>query len=243
MTSADNPTNPTLIPTWIKSWEAFIKAHERIILIGAASLLLWHLGTKGIETYKSNKDLAAQAQINQQIAAVHADNQQTQAQLAQMQTAFNTTVATLNAKIAQKQQVTQQQQKIDSQLPLPDLSNRWASLLSLSPGSINPQSNGTISVTTDAAHVTVNELEKVPQLTEQVADTQVELKKCTDLSAQKDVTITGVKTELAGEVKGRTADAQVAKDNERKSFWKGTKFGAVLTAAGIVALKVLIVLK
>lgn len=239
-TSTDNPMIPPQIPNWIKSWEAFIKAHERIILIGVASLLLWHLGSNGIAAWKSNKDLAAQAQINQQIAVTDATNKQTLAQLAQMQTQFDATIATLNAKIAQKQLATEQQQKIDAQLPLPDLSSRWENLLALSQGSITPQSNGTISVTTDAAHSTVSELEKIPLLTEQVADTQTELKSCQSVSAQKDVTLAGVQKELELTQKGRAEDAKVAKDNERKSFWKGTKFGSALTAVGILTLKVLI---
>lgn len=225
------------------AWEAFIKAHERIILIGIASLLIWHFGDRAIETYKSNKDIAAQTQVNQQIAVDHATNVQAQAQLAQMQTNFENTVAALTAKIAQKQQVTQQQQKIDAQLPLPDLSDRWESLLSLSQGSIAPQPNGTIIVTTDAAHLTVNELEKVPQLTEQVADTQTELKSCTTLSAQKDATLAGVNKELLDEVKGRAADAKVASDEKKKSFWKGTKFGAALTAVAIIAMKIAVIAK
>lgn len=229
-------TNPSIIPAWITSWEAFIKAHERLLLIGAASFVLWHYGDV-IRSYFDNKHLAEQSQTNQQIANQQIVNQQLQQQLAQMQITFDETVKSLNAQIDAKKQAVIIQQKIDAALPLPELSSRWESLISAPEGSITPQANGTLAVSTDAAHTTVSELEKIPQLTEQVIDTNTELKACTDLSAEKDKTITGVKDELALEKKGRADDAKVAKDNQRKSFWKGFKWGAVVGfVGGVVAL-------
>src|SRR5271169_6319417 len=153
------PANPTIIPAWITSWEAFIKAHERLILIGAAALLLWHLGDKALGAYEAAHK-SQQSADNQQIAQLHQDNVTLAQTLVQMQTTYNAQIADLNAKIVAKQKATIIQQKADAILPLPDLSARWESLLVLSPGSITPQANGTVAVTTDAAHITVNELEK-----------------------------------------------------------------------------------
>jgi hypothetical protein len=228
-----------VIPAWIHSWGAFVKHHEKLILIGAASLVLWHFGDKITEWF-DNKHSAEQAQINLQIAQQETRNQLLQQELSKMQQSFNETILSLNAKIDAKKQAVIVQQKIDAQLPLPELSTRWESLLTLAPGNVTPQTNGTIAVSTDAAHATVNELEKVPQLTEQVEDTQAELKACTDLSAKKDESISGLKIQVQNEKDGRAADAKVAKDDRRKSFWKGTKFGSILTGAAAVAIKVAI---
>src|SRR5579859_6439636 len=222
----DTPQNTTILPTWITSWAAFIKAHERLIFIVAASLVVWHF-SNNITHWFDNRHIAEQAQVDKQIAQQENQNLLIQKQLTQMQANFDETVKSLNAKIDAKKQAVIVQQKVDALLPLPELSTRWENLLSLQPESIIPQTNGTIAVTTDAAHTTVNELEKIPQLTEQVADTQTELKACTTLSAKKDDDITGLTAQVKEEKKGRAADAKVAADKQRHSFWKGFKFGAV----------------
>lgn len=220
------PTTPSIIPAWIVSWEAFIKAHERLILTGAASLVLWHFGNK-IENIFVQKHLAEQSVLNQQITQQEAQNKNLQTQLAQMQLTFDETVKSLNAKIDAKKQAVIIQQQADAKMPPVELSARWAELIAAPVGSITPDSGGSIKVSVDASHTTVNELEKVPLLTEQTIDLQTELKSCTDLSAKKDETITGVKTELETEKKARVEDAKVAKDNQRKSFWRGFKLGAI----------------
>lgn len=236
------PANPTVNSSKLTWWIAFIQAHEKLILVGAASLLLWHFGDKVVSAYEAAHK-SQQSADNQQIAQLHQDNVTLAQTLAQMQANYTSQIANLNAKIAAKQNATVIQQKTDAALPLPDLSARWESLLVLSPGSITPQPNGTVAVTTDAAHSTVNELEKVPQLMEQVLDTQTELKSCTDLSAQKDKTIQGAQAELAAEKKGRADDKAVAKDNQRKSFWKGTKIGAAVATGAIFVLKIALIVK
>ncbi len=242
-TPTTTPSNPTVIPSWITSWEAFIKAHERIILIGISSLLLWHFGDKAFDTWKSTRDTAAQTQINQQINSLHAENQATLAQLTKSEAQLNATIAQLQAKIAAGKQAEQKQEQNDATLPMPELAAHWQTMLVLPEGSITPQTNGTISVSTDAAHTTVEELEKVPQLTEEVIDQANEIKACTDTSAEKDKAIAGVQAELAEQVKGRAADAKVAADKQKHSFWKGFKWGYVAGITTAVLVKVATVVK
>lgn len=238
-TAEQTPQTPIVIPNWVHAWGVFVKHHERIILVGIGALVIWHFGDKAYDGWRLGRDTTAQAQINQQIEAIHAQNQATQAVLAQMQQNFNTTVETLNAAIAKKQQVTIIQQQKDAVMPPVELSQRWETLVSAPEGSIAPTTDGKIAVSIDAAHTTVNELEKVPQLTEQVLDTQTELKSCVQLSAQKDATIEGVKQELTTEKKGREADAKGAADElskaKKKSFWKGFKTGAGVVGGVVVA--------
>jgi hypothetical protein len=236
------PANPTVIPAWITSWGAFIKAHERLLLIGVGALVLWHYGNKIENIFVQNR-LATQSQVNQQLAQQQTENQSLLAQLSQMQTSFNATIANLNAKIAAKQQAVIVQQKIDATLPLPELSAHWESLIASPEGSIVPQPNGTISVSTDVAHSTVSKLEAIPQLTEQVADTQAELKACTDLGVQKDAALVGVKTQLSTEEKARVDDAKVAADKQKHSFWKGFKWGYAAGIGTSILVKIAAVVK
>jgi hypothetical protein len=244
-TGYTNPLTPTLIPKWITALEAFIRAHERIILIGVTSLLIWHFGDKALDTYKSTRDAAAQTAINQQIATDKAATDALTAQLAQLQVNFNTVVAQQNAIIAKSKQTLIVQQKTDAALPLPELSQRWALLVGSPPEQIAPQPNGTIAVSTDAAHNTVTELDKIPALNTQLVATQTELNQCTALSSQKDATLAQTQKELADETTGRATDAKAAKDAQataqKKSFWKGTKVGAAIATVAIVAVKILII--
>lgn len=162
-------------------------------------------------------------------------------QIADMQKNFNESVQALNAKIdAKKQQVIIQQKK-DDVMPPVQLSARWAELIHTTPDEITPTTDGRIGVSVDASHATVNQLERIPQLEEQITDEQTKTKACTELSAKKDDSIAGLKDSLKLEKDGRAADAKVAKDNQRKSFWKGTKFGAILTGVGVVAIKIAVI--
>lgn len=234
--------NPTILPKWVVTWETFVKAHEKIIIVLVMGLLLWHFGDKAYDAYENYRK--EQASITQQqLTQATTDNKTLAQTLAQMQIKYDADILALNAKIAKSKQTVIIQQKTDAALPLPDLSARWQSMLTLPEGSITPQPNGTIAVTSDDAHATVNELDKVGPLTDQNVDLTVELKSCTDLSAQKDKTLAGVQNELALDKKARADDAQTAKDSQRKSFWKGTKWGAGLTAAAAILLKIALIVK
>ncbi len=234
--------NPSILPKWVTTWETFVKAHEKLCVILVTGLILWHFGDKAYDAYENHRKQQATF-TQQQLDQTTANNKTLAQTLAQMQAKYDADIVALNAKIEKSKQTVIIQQKADAALPLPDLSARWQNMLSLPEGSITPQTNGTITVTSDAAHATVSELDKVGPLTDQNVDLTLELKNCTDLSAQKDTNITGVQNELALEKKARTDDKQTAKDAQRKSFWKGTKWGAGLTAVGVVLLKIALIVK
>lgn len=236
------PNSIVVFPSWIHSAEAFWKAHERIIIIGLASLLLWHFGDKGLGMYDKYQ-LGKQSADNQAITQIHNDNVNLQKQIAQMQLDFQVQLEKDKAAIVKKKQAVIVQQKIDAALPLPELSSRWETLLVLAPGSITPQPNGTIAISSDAAHSTVNELEKVPQLVDENVRLAADLQSCTDIVSKKDEAITGKQTEIDAISKARAQDAVVAKDKERHAFWRGFKWGFVTGVATAVALKVAAVVK
>jgi len=201
--------------------------------------VLWHYGDKIYDAY--GKHLSTQqAAINAQIAQVEKQNEQNQITLQQLAATVAAQSKIDDAKIAAAKQTIVVKQQADAALPLPLLSARWETLINLPPGSITPQVNGTVAVTTDAAHSTVNQLESIQPLTDQLAATQDQLKGCTTLSAQKDTTITGLQTDVAEQKKGRAEDAKVAKSNIRHAYWKGFKHGVIVgvvgTAAAVIAI-------
>lgn len=242
----DTPNTPPVFPNWIHASEAFFKAHERFILIVTAASLLFYFGIKvvnEVHTYQDNKHTEAQAATNAQIAIAEAHSKDIQTQLAQMKTDYETKILSLEAQIAKSKQTEVIKQKQDAALPMPELAKSWESTLVLPESSITPESNGNLSVTPDAAHATVNELDKIGPLMEQLVVTGQEFESCKTLSAKKDEAIVAANSGWDLEKKGRVADAKVANDNKRKSFWRGTKVGAAVATVAIIALRVAVIIK
>jgi hypothetical protein len=237
------PVNPTVFPTWIHAWEAFIKAHEKMFLIlGGIAIAAYsvHVVDKGVHGYLNNKHVEAQTQINQQIATSEANNKALETQIAQMQANYQALAQSLSAAIAAQKQVFVAQQKKDDAMPTDQLAGRWQDLIKSAPNSVIPQSNGTLNVSSEAAHTTVDALEQIPELTFENQSLNKELSSCNDLSAQKDKDVQQQKDLVAEEKKGRAADAVVAKDAQRNSFWKGFKIGYIAGVVTAIAVKIFV---
>ena len=233
----DTPPNP-IVPTWIltteaivKHWVTFIKGHEKLIVIIGLGALLFHFGEKGLSAWENHdKRIANIAQ--QKVDTDAAANQTLATELANLKLEIAAKNLQLEAQIAASKQKLVVQQKIDANLPLPELSNRWISLLALPADSITPKPDGTIAITTDAAHTTVNEIEKVGPLTEQLLDTQNELKGCSVLSAKKDDAITGLNKQLTDEQAARKDDQKLAAVKQKRAWMRGFKVGAIVGFIG-----------
>jgi hypothetical protein len=224
---------------FFSKWIKIIETHEKLILAVIIALVLWHYGDKAYDAYGKYL-LSQQSATNTQIAKVEQQNALNAATLQQLTATVAAQAKIDDAKIAAAKQTIVVKQQQDELLPLPLLSARWESLVTLPPGSITPQPNGTVAVTTDAAHLTVNQLESIQPLTDQLTATQDQLKGCTTLSAQKDTTITGLQSDITLEKTGRAEDAKVAKVAITKAHRKGLKQGFALgfgtAVAAIVAI-------
>jgi hypothetical protein len=214
----------------VKHWATFVKAHERLALIVGALLVSYWLGQRVITAWDAHD--ARNATIQQ--AKIDADETQNKAlaqQLEALKTQVAAATATANAAIAQKHTQTVQQQKTDLQLPLPELASRWSDLLLLPPGELTASTTG-ITANDDAAHKTVNELEKIPDLTNQIEQNQVIIQGCNAIVLKQTDTINGLNVTLTDEKKARADDAKVAKDKEHKAWRNGFKWGAVMGFVG-----------
>jgi hypothetical protein len=228
-----------LLPNWVHTVINLVKAHERLIIVGIAALVLLHFGDKGYDALKAYH--ASQAKLSQQELVLKAKaSQDVQQQLAQMQAENAANTARLEAEIANSKQKVIIQQKKDAALPPTELSAKWADQVNTPRANITPQPNGTIAVTVDAAHATVNELDKIPGLNDQLTATQEELKGCVKVSAEKDVAFTAKDAELTADKKARVEDAKVAKDEARHQYWRGFKHGFIVGVAATVAATVAI---
>src|SRR5271170_3299358 len=172
-----------------------------------------------------NAALAAQAQQNaQQIAE---DKAQLQA-LTDKVTTQNQQLVNANTALAT---ALTKQQKTDASLPVPDLVNRWAQLTPGSNFTGAITSGNNVSVTPSNALATVQQLEKVPVLTTQLANETTEKTNDDALIAQQNKNIFDLNTSvttLNGQVVGLNKtivdngnvcaeQIKVVKDDARKS--------------------------
>ena len=217
----------------------WVKSHERHILVLAFGAIVW-AGIGRIDTLIANHDHAnlEQAQIADK---AQADKNATTAALAQQQAAQYLVLAQQEA--ADKALLVQQnatltsalaaRQKTDATLPPNELANRWLTLVPTA-DPITLDDKGGLRVSTSGAVATVQELEKVPVLTQELAnETKIEEGDAALLVARNaqvatlDTQIAGLNTKATLDAKVYTDQIAVVKAEARKSKLKWFAAGFV----------------
>lgn len=208
----------------------FLLDHERLIIIVVVALALW-FGYGKYAQIQLDHDSAllaeakvtadAQAKANQQLAAQVADDKAQLEALSAKLEAQNQQLT--NANVALATALTKQQ-KTDATLPVPDLVNRWSQLAPGTnfTGAIGSGNN--VTVTPSNALATVQQLEKVPVLTQELANETTQKTNDDQLLVAANKSIFDLNNQVAGAVK-LDADHQtqcveqvkVVKDEARKS--------------------------
>lgn len=225
----------------LEKWITFIKAHERLCLVALAGLVLW-FGIGKIDTLIANHDKAnlTQAQIADK---VQADKDATTAAVALQQAAEFQKLAQQEA--ADKALLLQQnatltaalaaRQKTDATLPPTELVARWNALV---PAGATVSPNG-VNVTSNGAVTTVQELEKVPVLTQELAnETKIAGDNAALLAARStqvdtlNTLVNGLNTKATLDAKVCSDQIAVVKADARKSKRKWF-IGGVITGLSI----------
>jgi hypothetical protein len=154
----------------------FLKTHERLILVLVA-LAIIAFGFNKYVNYMVARDTGKVTVDNTALQTQVAANQQLATQVQTLTAQYNTLVATVTAQnrqlasgIQTRTQATTQQQTVDQTLPMSDLANRWATLLKLPSDDFTDTSLGLV-VKDEASYATVSQLELVPELQQNLADT------------------------------------------------------------------------
>jgi len=214
---ATTPTAPTTgsTPGLIRT---FLLDHEKLIIVVIAAIVIF-FGYVKITNIIADHDAAnlkqaqvvAQQQADQNAALAkqaQANAQQIADDKAQLQvltdrlTAQNQQLVNANTALAT---ALTKQQKTDASLPVPDLVNRWAQLTPGSNFTGAITSGNNVSVTPSNALATVQQLEKVPVLTTQLANETTEKTNDDALIAQQNKNIFDLNTSvttLNGQVVG-----------------------------------------
>lgn len=199
-TSPTTGSNPGLIRT-------FLLDHERLIIVAILAVGLW-FGYGKYAQIRLDHDNAVLAQ-----AKVVADAQaQANAQLAAQVAADKASLQTLTDKVtAQNQQLINantalatalsQRQKTDAALPVPALVDRWAQLAPGTNFTGAVTSGNNVQVTPSNALATVQQLEKVPVLTSELANETQQKQNDDQLLGAANKSIFDLNASLTGAVK------------------------------------------
>lgn len=185
----------------------FLLDHERLIIVAVLAVGLWFGYGKyaQIRLDHDNAVLAqakitadAQAKANAQLAQQVADDKASLQALTDKVTAQNAQLVAANTALAT---ALTKQQKTDAALPVPDLVNRWAQLVPGTNFAGAVTSGNNVTVTPSNALQTVQQLEKVPVLTQELAN-ETTLKANDDLLiGQQNKNIFDLNASLTGAVK------------------------------------------
>lgn len=224
------PASPTVIEVQTaavvtKSW---FLLHERLIIVVLCIIATVFLANKWMthaaEVDSAKSVLATQVakQQSDKDAALLAQVQNTQAQYTQLAQQLAATNAQLAASIQTRTVVLQQQTKTDQTAALPEVTQRWKTLIGLQPSDI---SNDATTVTLDAsgARETVIALEQLPVLQINLKDVTTENTNNQQLLAKSQDVVTGLSNQV-------TSLQSTISDNN-------TACNAKLTAANAIARK------
>lgn len=240
----------TTIKTEVTKVEAFLKNHERLLIVLIFALSSVFIGSKFLDLVE-NRDKAAAAQaaqvltqqqnLNQTLAAQVALAQKNNADLIVQLSQQN---AVLQTQQAQRTVVLTQQVATDKTLPLPDLGNRWAQLAKINPSDIAATTQG-ITVTPQGALQTTTTLEELPvaqsnltDVTKQRDNLSTELDSTKTVNSQLVTQVAGLNTQITDEEKTCKAEITSAKATARKGKLKAFLYGAGV-GAGLVGVLVL----
>src|SRR5271167_1159228 len=225
----------------------FLLDHERLIIVVVLAVGLWFGYGKyaQIRLDHDNAVLAqakitadAQAKANAALAQQVSDDKAALQALTDKLSAQNQQLVNANTALAT---ALSRQQKTDAALPVPDLVNRWAQLAPGTnfTGAIGSGNN--VTVTPSNALATVQQLEKVPVLTQQLTNETTEKTNDDQLLSQQNKNIFDLNTSvttLNGQIVGLNKtivdngnvcaeQIKVVKDDARKSKRKWFIIGFV----------------
>ena len=233
-------TEITTATHWIEKWIAFVKAHERLLIVLLVLAFGGHAYSAFLNWDAARKD-AQVAALTQTVA----QDKATEANLAitASQAASDAKVA-LDASRAANVSLTQalqqikgnlaHQQTVDDQSNLPTLAGRMVDLVPNSHISDVTVGNTGLTLDTVISHLTVSQLELVPALQGELKDEtqiaavdQMALTTATAATTACQADSSALKTTVADQDKKFSAEVADAKVREKKAFRKGFKWGAV----------------
>lgn len=227
-----------------------IEKHEKLFLVLIAAAIIWGVTGKVQDVIakhdKANADAAtvvlqAQVEKTNEVLALAQKQAEDYKALAAKVDAQNSALEQANVALATA--LTKQQKINDASTPT-EIIGRWSVLVPEVSGGLSIN-NGTVQVSDKAAHATVNELEKVPTLTSELANeklkeqgTQNLLDAANGRVGTLNTSVDNLKLQLTDAGNKCEADKKVLKDEARKGKrkWFVAGYSLGLATRGIIKL-------
>lgn len=217
--------------------ESWLKQHERIVLVAMLLIFSFFVLDKGlgiVSRYEVHKAQEATAVLAAQKAKNDLDLAQAKSMLADYQSALIAStheIAALTASQARRNQQVTQQQQDDAHMQPSKLAERWQGLVNDT--GIQATSLG-FSLTNSAALATIEKVEQIAPLQQDLADEQAKTKslqetvdKGNDLIAKGKVVVNGLQLQLTDKDKECTASLNAEKSKARVGKLKAFGIGYV----------------
>jgi hypothetical protein len=238
----------------LQLYYSWIKAHERIVLILGAGLLVFHFYSKGLNAWIEHDKRQATTAQQQVIVAQQKSEADERANkvLAGELAALRTQVALQSAQYAkdreQRAEDTKKQQEDDRKMTPSELAIRWADVLKIEHQEITTATlPDHLDVSGEAAHKTMDILEDYPRVVSDNAGLQIELDSEKSLVRKQDETIGGLrqqivddKTTLSAEQESHKKDVKTERDKAKRSWIRGFKIGVITGAVGGEVIRVFV---
>lgn len=227
------------IATESKTW---LQKHEKLVIIALLVVVGYFVVNKGLgiaasyETHKAQQAaLVTQAQAAKNVTTL-SDTKQLLDSYQQQLATFALANQRLTAAITTRDQQLAVQQKADNQLQPSELALRWAALIK----DTGVQSTPTgYVVTPSAALATVQQVEELPPLTQDLADEKAkeanlekDVQNANALVGEGKIAVNGLQTQLVDEDKQCKTEVAELKAKARHGVFKSFGFGY---AAGFVS--------
>ena len=227
----------TPIATQLHPISVYLKAHEKLVLLVIAGLVLW-FGIGKVDTLIQRHD-SANIQQAKVVAQVQQEKNDALAkQIAQDKADYTALSAQVNARDAQLVQLQAtlvtalaKQQATDKISTPTELTQRWNVLVPEAGAAVTPAG---VTLPSEGARATVIELEKAPVLQQQLAAQTEELSNANKLVAAEGTQVTSL-TALVGGLQAKSVDdakvcdarVKVVKAEARKSKLRFFKWGFI----------------
>lgn len=228
--------------------ESWIKAHERflLILLGllVAGFLIWKYldhsaAVADKKSLQADAVLQQQTVINNNLAAQVKSQSDTLTQLVVQVSQEN---AALLQAIQVRSAATAVQVVKDKTLPLPELATRWENLASLQPADITATTSGLV-VSDAGSRMTVQALENLPTLTQNLADTQAivqnkdsQISSMTEFQGTLQTQVKGLNLQITDADKACKAEITSVRASARKGKFKAFLWGLGIGVGGGIAI-------
>jgi hypothetical protein len=233
-----NTTLDTTLHPALTHYIAWIKAHEKLLIIVLGAWLAFHFYGTALNAWeKHDERLATIAQQKVEVDATA--NKQLSQDVADLKQQLSIVTAQAQASQRQRQIDTNAQKQKNNNATPSEVATRIIQILRIQPQEVTASPvDGTLIFTPSAAHADVNALEDGIKAQSDVVDLTNELSACTAVVNKDDLLVAGLNTQLVDEKDSHKKDVDAEKVKTKKAWRNGFKWGYVGGLGTAIAIKI-----